>query len=516
MSLVHERLYPPRLAAYIADAVSSTKLSPLRILPTIFDIKAPELKNTILLARKRRGYTPYGLLSFVAAASSNDEGDYYYPTIDDIVRDFHGSLIETYNNQRLVRSSRTTNGSNILKGIMDGYEKLKLDDLNPSDLPEDVALLRAWFLGDHVDHKNGIEKLTLTSLLRKIPAEELHSQSLNGFDQENDDLELAEDEPNSEELQALEREFSLSNLPEDDPGDIAALYLRDASQAPLLTAEQEVALAKTIEIGETARIQLAGAGLDQSQNMQLAEYVNLSDEARRRLTESNLRLVISVARKYLGRGFEFLDLVQEGNIGLRRAVEKYDWRRGYRFSTYAYWWIRQAATRAIAEKSRTIRIPVHMVEAIGKLGGAESQLRGALGRNPTNQELAKALDTTLEQITKIRAAKKQTVSLDAPIKEQDDLTWADLLADRNAPTVVELVTKRRLRDELADVLDSLTPRQRAVIRLRYGLIDGRERTLGEVGEELGVSRERVRQIESEAFTALRLPAQACKLREYID
>lgn len=304
---------------------------------------------------------------------------------------------------------------------------------------------------------------------------------------------------------------------QDAPETPAAIYLRDISRVPLLTAEEEVILAKAREAGEEAQLALAAADdLEQVERTRLRDLIRRGDEARRRLTESNLRLVVSVARKYASRGMPLLDLVQEGNIGLGRAVEKYEWRRGFRFSTYAYWWIRQAVTRAIADQARTIRVPVHMFELIADVQNASRDLQQSLGREANDHEIAEVLGTSRERVRLIMRASKQTISLETPIGESGDSTVADLLADVHSREPQDLAAESLLRDQVADALDLLTPRERQVLRLRFGLSDGRDRTLGEIGTELGLSRERVRQIEADAFAKLRQPALRRRLRDFLD
>jgi RNA polymerase primary sigma factor len=288
-------------------------------------------------------------------------------------------------------------------------------------------------------------------------------------------------------------------------GGPASLYLREISRNRLLTAEEEVELAQALEAGKAAREQLEnGVGLDEARRAELEREVQLGEDARRHLIESNLRLVVSVARKYLGRGLSFLDLVQEGNIGLQRGVDKYDWRRGFRFSTYAYWWIRQAVSRAVAEQSRTIRLPVHVVEQLTKLYNVARELERGLGRQPTPAEIGEQMGISGERVEEAFRAARVPISLETSIGDEGDSTLADLVADDlgrgPAEQAEETVFGQALDRSLAE---RLTQREADVLRLRYGLTDNHERTLAEVGKELGISRERARQLEAEAMRKLR-------------
>ena len=309
-------------------------------------------------------------------------------------------------------------------------------------------------------------------------------------------------------------------LSEELSGGAGAMYLREIAHHELLTAQEEVSLAQRLEAGKAALRELATA--DETLDAELAASSSSStaedgERARRRLIECNLRLVVSVARRYLGRGLSFLDLVQEGNIGLQIGVEKYDWRRGFRFSTYVYWWIRQAVTRAIADQSRTIRLPVHVTEFLTKIARAERELAAELGREPTVDEVAQYLDIDPERINEARRAARMPLSLETPLGEDGELTRGDLIGDDTAAEAArESSEASDLSERLESALDELHPRERQVLRLRFGLDRGHERTLGEVGEELGVSRERIRQIEAEALAKLRrMPRLRRELLPYV-
>ncbi|MDD6135396.1 MAG: RNA polymerase sigma factor RpoD [Selenomonadaceae bacterium] len=304
----------------------------------------------------------------------------------------------------------------------------------------------------------------------------------NSVDQQDDDVDL---DDKDEEV-----EIDLS-VPEgvsiDDP---VRMYLKEIGRVPLLTAEEEVALAKRMQDGD--------------------------EVAQKRLAEANLRLVVSIAKRYVGRGMLFLDLIQEGNLGLIKAVEKFDYTKGYKFSTYATWWIRQAITRAIADQARTIRIPVHMVETINKLIRVSRQLLQQLGREPTPEEIAKAMEITVERVREIMKIAQEPVSLETPIGEEEDSHLGDFIEDQDAPAPADAASFMLLKEQLEEVLDTLTPREEKVLRLRFGLDDGRARTLEEVGQNFGVTRERIRQIEAKALRKLRHPSRSRKLKDFLD
>ncbi|MDO4615548.1 MAG: RNA polymerase sigma factor RpoD [Lachnospiraceae bacterium] len=275
--------------------------------------------------------------------------------------------------------------------------------------------------------------------------------------------------------------------------DPVRMYLKEIGKVPLLTAEEEVALSKQMEEG--------------GEKGQLAQ---------KRLAEANLRLVVSIAKRYVGRGMSFLDLIQEGNLGLIKAVEKYDYRKGFKFSTYATWWIRQAITRAIADQARTIRIPVHMVETINKLIRVSRQLLQELGREPSPEEIAKEMNMPVERVREILKISQEPVSLETPIGEEEDSHLGDFIQDDNVPVPAEAAATTLLKEQLNEALDTLTDREQQVLRLRFGLDDGRARTLEEVGKVFNVTRERIRQIEAKALRKLRQPSRSKKLRDYLD
>ncbi len=303
--------------------------------------------------------------------------------------------------------------------------------------------------------------------------------------------------------------------------DPVRMYLKEIGKVPLLTAGEEVELAKRIEIGAIASAEIAelneqGRWNGQNAQRQLRRAVKDGAEARQELTSANLRLVVSIAKRHVGRGVPILDLIQEGNLGLMRAVQKFDHTKGFKFSTYATWWIRQAITRAIADQSRTIRVPVHMVESINKVLRAQRNMAARLERDPTIPELASEVELPAEKVEEIlRIASQDPLSLDTPIGDEDDTSMADFIADKGAAPL-DLAARKLLEQTVRDVLGDLSERESEVVRLRFGLEDGRPRTLEEVGREFGVTRERIRQIESKTLAKLRHPLRSDRLRDYLD
>ncbi len=305
----------------------------------------------------------------------------------------------------------------------------------------------------------------------------------------------------------------------DDRGvsaDLVRAYLNGIGRTKLLTAAQEVELAKRIEAGLYAAEKLAMDPAGAADRRELGIVVAEGRAAKNHLLEANLRLVVSIAKRYTGRGMAFLDLIQEGNLGLIRAVEKFDYTKGYKFSTYATWWIRQAITRAMADQARTIRIPVHMVEVINKLGRIQRELLQDLGREPTPEELAKEMDITPEKVLEIQQYAREPISLDQTIGDEGDSQLGDFIEDSEAVVAVDAVSFSLLQDQLQQVLQTLSEREAGVVRLRFGLTDGQPRTLDEIGQVYGVTRERIRQIESKTMSKLRHPSRSQVLRDYLD
>ncbi len=347
--------------------------------------------------------------------------------------------------------------------------------------------------------KNVLEYQEISEFFADMQLEEEQFEKiLEVLDQNNVDvLRITEEDDIDDEEIILsdEDEVDVENIDLSVPDGVSIedpvrMYLKEIGKVPLLSAEEEIDLAKRMELGD--------------------------QEAKKRLAEANLRLVVSIAKRYVGRGMLFLDLIQEGNLGLIKAVEKFDYRKGYKFSTYATWWIRQAITRAIADQARTIRIPVHMVETINKLIRVSRQLLQELGREPSPEEIAEEMNMPVERVREILKISQEPVSLETPIGEEEDSHLGDFIQDDNVPVPAEAAAFTLLKEQLVEVLGTLTEREQKVLRLRFGLDDGRARTLEEVGKEFNVTRERIRQIEAKALRKLRHPSRSRKLKDFLD
>ena len=340
----------------------------------------------------------------------------------------------------------------------------------------------------------------------------------------SEDFSYDEDSKEPTSLQDIE-EVDISTFDQlpasvkvDDP---VRMYLKDIGKIPLLSIDEETELAKLVVDGREAKRRVDEIEIDDQNTVsveefeQLLELVDQAHDAKDKLVNANLRLVVSIAKRYLGRGLQFLDLIQEGNMGLIKAVDKFDHQKGFKFSTYATWWIRQAITRAVADQARTIRIPVHMVETINKLVRIQRQLVQELSREPTPQEVADRMDISVEKVQQIQKIAQEPISLESPVGEEEDSNLGDFISDPHALDPYEYTAKMKLREELDDVLGTLTEREERVLRLRFGLIDGRQRTLEEVGKEFNVTRERIRQIEAKALRKLKHPSRSRKLKDFM-
>lgn len=321
------------------------------------------------------------------------------------------------------------------------------------------------------------------------------------------------EEEETEAHKAAQEDLDLSAIGIDDT---VSLYLKEISRIPLLTAAQEVEYARGMEMGKRARYRLNKNHVSPAERARLEAKIREGEMYRQKLIKANFRLVVSIAKKYIGRGVSFLDLIQEGNIGLIRAVEKFDHHRGFKFSTYATWWIRQAITRAIADQGRTIRVPVHMCERINKLTRVSRQLVQELGREPTSEEIAKELGTTSRKVERIIKISQRPLSLEMPVGEEQDSHLGDFIPDEMTLGPTDAASHQLLREQMEDILTSLSPREGRVLQLRFGLKDGKAHTLEEVGKKFGVTRERIRQIEAKALRKLRHPSRSRKLRDYLE
>ena len=398
------------------------------------------------------------------------------------------------------------------------------DLINPFDEMETVnALINDGIEQGYITYDQILEVLPDVEkniILLETILEEAQSAGIVIYESEDDAQNAASleaDDLEDEEVHAAPL-FDLSNVPIDDS---VGLYFREMGQQQLLTAEEEVQLAKEIEAGRAAEDQLKQVEdgeleLDMDTVDELVRVREVGDAARAHLIRANTRLVVSIAKKYRGRGLQFLDLIQEGNVGLMKAVEKYDYLRGNRFSTYATWWIRQAVTRALANHGRTIRIPAHLGGRISKLYQVAQELEQEYGRQPTPEEIAESMELPAERVRWMLRTSRQPVHLERPVGDESDAELGDFIEDNEAPPPAEMVAQTMLTEEIGVILDQLTPREARILRLRYGLQDGESRTLKEVGEMFGLSRERIRQLEKEALRKLRHPNFAGHLRQYLN
>jgi RNA polymerase primary sigma factor len=383
---------------------------------------------------------------------------------------------------------------------------LELEDLDADDEPLDEAAEAA----------DGAEKVTTGKTAVKAGAEAVDEDIAEPSEKDKASGDFVWDEEESEALRQARKDAELTAS-----ADSVRAYLKQIGKVALLNAEEEVELAKRIEAGLYATQKMTelaeqGEKLPAAQRRDMLWICRDGDRAKNHLLEANLRLVVSLAKRYTGRGMAFLDLIQEGNLGLIRAVEKFDYTKGYKFSTYATWWIRQAITRAMADQARTIRIPVHMVEVINKLGRIQRELLQDLGREPTPEELAKEMDITPEKVLEIQQYAREPISLDQTIGDEGDSQLGDFIEDSEAVVAVDAVSFTLLQDQLQSVLETLSEREAGVVRLRFGLTDGQPRTLDEIGQVYGVTRERIRQIESKTMSKLRHPSRSQVLRDYLD
>ncbi|MGQ9518079.1 MAG: RNA polymerase sigma factor RpoD [Anaerolineae bacterium] len=344
-------------------------------------------------------------------------------------------------------------------------------------------------------------------------AEEHATASLEDFG------EIGEESPPAEwgDGQGMEHD-AVMDLPllEEGAGDTLSIYLREIGRVPLLTPQEEVELAKRMELGRQARRRLARDGsFSPEERRQLLEYIRMGERARQHLIKANSRLVVSIAKRYIGQGVPLADLIQEGNLGLMRAVAKFDYHRGYKFSTYATWWIRQAVTRAIADQSRTIRLPVHMYEQLAKLRRTARQISQELGREPTPEELAQTLDMPAHKVEELLCLMDLPVSLETPVGEDEDSALGDFIEDQSMLSPADAATRTILRELLDEMLSQLPPREMRILKMRFGLQDGRYHTLEEIGRRFGLTRERIRQLEVQALNRLRHPRRARRLKDYL-
>ena len=404
---------------------------------------------------------------------------------------------------KTAKSAKQAAAPAVVEEVLEDEDVLDADDVEPDMSSTEAA-------SDEKPESNINEDGEEQDLLEGIPEEELKAAS-------DVSLPKVRTKKTRSSVRKRNEAANVTML----TGDPVRMYLKEIGKVPLLTAAEEIDLAMKIEAGVAAAAELdkaeeEGRELERREKRRLGRVEQVGIDAKQQLIEANLRLVVSIAKRYVGRGMLFLDLIQEGNLGLIRAVEKFDYTKGFKFSTYATWWIRQAITRAIADQARTIRIPVHMVETINKLIRISRQLLQEYGREPTSEEIAKEMGITVEKVREIKKISQDPVSLETPIGEEEDSHLGDFIPDDDVPAPVDAAAYSMLKEQLMEVLDTLSDREKKVLMLRFGLEDGRPRTLEEVGKEFNVTRERIRQIEAKALRKLRHPSRSKKLKDYLE
>lgn len=404
---------------------------------------------------------------------------------------------------KTAKSAKPAAAPAVVEEVLEDEDVLDVDDVEPDMSSTEAA-------SDEKPESNINEDGEEQDLLEGIPEEELKAAS-------DVSLPKVRTKKTRSSVRKRNEAANVTML----TGDPVRMYLKEIGKVPLLSAAEEIDLAMKIEAGVAAAAELdkaeeEGRELERREKRRLGRVEQVGIDAKQQLIEANLRLVVSIAKRYVGRGMLFLDLIQEGNLGLIRAVEKFDYTKGFKFSTYATWWIRQAITRAIADQARTIRIPVHMVETINKLVRVQRQLLQDLGRDPTPEEIGAEMDMSADRVREIQKISQEPVSLETPIGEEEDSQLGDFIEDSQAVVPPDAASFSMLQEQLTQVLDSLADRERKVIELRFGLVDGHPRTLEEVGREFGVTRERIRQIESKTLAKLRHPSRSSKLKDYIE
>ena len=404
---------------------------------------------------------------------------------------------------KTAKSAKPAAAPAVVEEVLEDEDVLDVDDVEPDMSSTEAA-------SDEKPESNINEDGEEQDLLEGIPEEELKAAS-------DVSLPKARTKKTRSSVRKRNEAANVTML----TGDPVRMYLKEIGKVPLLSAAEEIDLAMKIEAGVAAAAELdkaeeEGRELERREKRRLGRVEQVGIDAKQQLIEANLRLVVSIAKRYVGRGMLFLDLIQEGNLGLIRAVEKFDYTKGFKFSTYATWWIRQAITRAIADQARTIRIPVHMVETINKLVRIQRQLLQELGREPTPEEIGKEMGLPAERVREIQKISQEPVSLETPIGEEEDSQLGDFIEDDAAVVPPDAASFSMLQEQLSKVLDGLAERERKVISLRFGLEDGHPRTLEEVGREFGVTRERIRQIESKTLAKLRHPSRSSKLKDYLE